>query len=128
MRFLNKKGQSIAEYSILIALVIAAAIGIQTYVKRGWQGRAKDASDGLVQTIVDRYTDCSTSNELGDTVAIQENQFEPESVARRSTQETLVDTANYDLAVCGTTRTDIIRTTQANVGDYQAYTYNTVNP
>ena len=42
---LNRKGQNIAEYSILIALVIAAAVAMQTYVKRGLQGRIADAVD-----------------------------------------------------------------------------------
>jgi len=42
---LNRKGQNIAEYSILIALVIAAAVAMQTYVKRGIQGRVVDAVD-----------------------------------------------------------------------------------
>ncbi len=41
----SKKGQNIAEYAILIALVIAAAVGMQVYVKRGWQGKVKDATD-----------------------------------------------------------------------------------
>lgn len=41
----NRKGQNIAEYSILIALVIAAAVAMQTYVKRGIQGRVADAVD-----------------------------------------------------------------------------------
>ena len=41
----NKRGQNVAEYSILIALVIAAAVAMQTYVKRSVQGRVKDASD-----------------------------------------------------------------------------------
>lgn len=42
---LNRKGQNIAEYSILIALVIAAAVAMQVYVKRGIQGRVADAVD-----------------------------------------------------------------------------------
>ncbi len=42
---LNKKGQNTAEYAILIALIIAAAIGMQTYIKRGLQGRVRDVVD-----------------------------------------------------------------------------------
>ena len=42
---LNRKGQNIAEYSILIALVIAAAVAMQVYVKRGLQGRVKETVD-----------------------------------------------------------------------------------
>ena len=41
--FRNRKGQNTAEYAILIALVIAAAMAIQTYVKRGLQARVRDA-------------------------------------------------------------------------------------
>ncbi len=41
----NRKGQNVLEYSILIALVVGAAIAMQTYVKRGLQGRVKNAVD-----------------------------------------------------------------------------------
>ncbi len=44
---LNKKGQSIMEYAVLISLVIAALTGMQLYVRRGLQARIKDASDNL---------------------------------------------------------------------------------
>lgn len=43
----DKKGQNTAEYAILIALIIGAAITIQTYVKRGIQGRFKDEVDTM---------------------------------------------------------------------------------
>ena len=41
----NRKGQSTAEYAIVLGLVIAAVIGMQTYVRRGLQGRIRDAVD-----------------------------------------------------------------------------------
>ncbi|MDD5130711.1 MAG: hypothetical protein PHS66_06685 [Candidatus Omnitrophica bacterium] len=40
-----KKGQSTAEYAVVIGLVIAAAVAMQVYVKRGIQGKMKDAAD-----------------------------------------------------------------------------------
>lgn len=43
-----KKGQSTAEYAIVIGLVIAAAVGMQVYVKRGIQGKVRDASDAKI--------------------------------------------------------------------------------
>lgn len=43
--FLNKKGQSTAEYAILIGLVVATVIAMQTYFKQGLQGRVRDAVD-----------------------------------------------------------------------------------
>ena len=42
---LNKRGQSVAEYAILIGVVIAAVVGMQLYVKRGLQGKAKAVVD-----------------------------------------------------------------------------------
>lgn len=45
----NRRGQNTAEYAILIGLVVAAAIAMQTYVKRGLQGRLKDGVDELVE-------------------------------------------------------------------------------
>jgi len=41
----NRKAQTTAEYAILIGLVVAALVAMQTYVKRGLQGRMKDATD-----------------------------------------------------------------------------------
>ena len=48
IRTLNKKrGQSTLEYAVLIIVIIAALIAIQTYMKRGVQGRLKSASDDI---------------------------------------------------------------------------------
>ena len=44
----NKKAQNVAEYAILIALVIGAIIAIQTFVKRALQARVRDASQYMV--------------------------------------------------------------------------------
>ncbi|MFA5346487.1 MAG: hypothetical protein WC315_09475 [Candidatus Omnitrophota bacterium] len=59
---LTKKGQSTAEYAIVIGLVIAAIVAMQVYVKRGIQGKVKDAVD---------YKDSS------DTVTGTTTQYEP---------------------------------------------------
>ncbi|MDO8661642.1 MAG: hypothetical protein Q7K98_00255 [Candidatus Omnitrophota bacterium] len=59
---INKKGQSTAEYAIVIGLVVAAIVAMQIYVKRGLQGKVKDAVD---------YKDA------GDTVTGTTTQYEP---------------------------------------------------
>lgn len=41
----RRKGQSTAEYAIVIGLVIAAAVAMQTYVKRGLQAKIKGVVD-----------------------------------------------------------------------------------
>jgi len=59
LRRLNhkRKGQSTAEYAILIGLVIAAAVAMQIYVKRGLQARVHDASLYLVNQTVETEKD-----------------------------------------------------------------------
>jgi len=58
-----RKGQSTAEYAIVIGLVIAAAVGMQVYVKRSIQAKIKDAAD---------YNDSSASSML------TTSQYEPD--------------------------------------------------
>jgi Flp pilus assembly pilin Flp len=43
----NKKAQQTAEYALLISLVVAAVIAMQTYAQRTIQGRIRDASQFL---------------------------------------------------------------------------------
>jgi len=51
LKFLRgKKGQNTAEYAILIALAIGAAMAMQTYIKRGLQGGIKFAVDKSVKS------------------------------------------------------------------------------
>lgn len=45
LRRKRNKAQSTAEYAIVIGLVIAAAVAMQVYVKRGLQAKMKDAVD-----------------------------------------------------------------------------------
>ena len=43
----RKKGQSTLEYAILIIIIIGALLSIQVYIKRGIQGRLKQAADDI---------------------------------------------------------------------------------
>ena len=42
--FKNKKAQNTAEYAILISLVVAGIIAMQTYAQRALQARVRDAA------------------------------------------------------------------------------------
>lgn len=44
----NKKAQQTAEYALLISLVIAAVVAMQTYAQRSLQSRIKGAGNYLV--------------------------------------------------------------------------------
>ncbi len=45
----NKKAQQTAEYALLISLVIAAVVAMQTYAQRTLQSRIKGAGNYLVE-------------------------------------------------------------------------------
>jgi hypothetical protein len=43
----RRKGQSTLEYAVLIIIIIGALLSIQVYIKRGIQGRLKQATDDI---------------------------------------------------------------------------------
>ena len=43
----QKRGQSTLEYAVLIVVIIGALLAVQTYIKRGVQGRLKSAADDI---------------------------------------------------------------------------------
>ena len=53
----NRKAQNTAEYALLIALVVAGIIAMQTYAQRALQARVKDASDKMTSADVINGTD-----------------------------------------------------------------------
>lgn len=102
----NKKAQNTAEYAILISLVVAGIIAMQTYAQRALQGRVRDASLFLV----------NTTSGIGNTA-----QYEPYylttqyQVTRNEAQLQLLDN------VTSSTRTDSTRTRA--IGGFQSSTY-----
>ena len=42
-----KKGQTAVEYVVLVVIILGALLAIQNYMKRGFQGRWRDAVDDL---------------------------------------------------------------------------------
>ena len=116
MRIFNKKGQNTAEYAILIALIIAAAVAMQTYVKRGVQGGVKDGSDKIVSDL--QSADWS---KISNVTVTAEQQFEPSEFSAQTTKETLQEDVTYTMEKKGTTAKDITKRTQQAAGDYQTY-------
>lgn len=43
LRVFNRKGQSVAEYATLFAIIIGAVVAMQLYVKRALQARQRDS-------------------------------------------------------------------------------------
>jgi len=48
----KQKGQSIIEYALLISIIAAAFIAMQTYMMRSVQGRLKQVEDEINQPVV----------------------------------------------------------------------------
>lgn len=100
----NKKGQSTAEYAVLIGLVIAAMLAMQTYVKRGVQGKMKSVSDDF-------------TSQIG-----AQRQFEPDYLSSQSTQESS-DYEKSTMDTGGTVTREVEKKTKQAAGDYQKVTY-----
>jgi len=43
----KKKSQSVLEYAVIVSVVIAGLLAMQTYVKRGYQGKLRDSADNI---------------------------------------------------------------------------------
>ncbi len=50
LKYANRRAQSTAEYVIVLGLIVAVVIAMQTYIKRGFQGRIKEAVDYVENT------------------------------------------------------------------------------
>ena len=66
----QKRGQSTLEYAVLMIVIIAALIAIQTYIKRGVQGRLKSATDD----IGDQFSPGNTNVIISTKTSSQQNQ------------------------------------------------------
>lgn len=58
---LNKRAQSTLEYAVIIAVVVAGLIAMQAYVKRGLQGKIKDATDDIGEQFSPEHSTASTT-------------------------------------------------------------------
>ena len=106
----NKKAQNTAEYAILISLVVAGIIAMQTYAQRALQARVRDAS-----TYLKNQTD-----DLGSTLQYEPYYLTTEyDVTRNETQ-----TKSLDNALTGVRQDDFLERTRA-AGGFQNQAYNT---
>jgi len=69
----KNKGQSVQEFAILLAVVTAALLAMQIYIKRGVQGRLKDLAGQISTQHYDPAT--TTSNYTVTRSSTQEETF-----------------------------------------------------
>jgi hypothetical protein len=77
---LLRKGQSTAEYAIVIGLVIGAAVAMQIYVKRGLQAKMKQAVD---------YNDPQSEHILGGLSQYEPDYMTSDMTSKRDSIETV---------------------------------------
>ena len=83
----RKTGQSTAEYAIVIGLVIAAAVAMQVYVKRGIQAKIKGAVDyqpDKMFTTGQYEPDYSSSNMDSSRTAKEQTETKAQGVVERN--------------------------------------------
>lgn len=125
MALRGRRGQNTAEYAILIGLVVAAALGIQTYVKRGLQGRMKDAGDAYYDTVTGSSDWTLVSNAAA--VVWTTKQFEPgidsDGVYSKMTEDVTEDKETSYMEKGGKASRGFSRTSGPAEGDYRKYDY-----
>jgi Flp pilus assembly pilin Flp len=99
--YLNKKGQNTLEYAIIIAVIVAALIAMQSYIKRGIQGKLKASTDDVGEQFSAQNTSGTYQTQLN------ANSSENISGGAQSTSTT-------------TTNQNQTRTENENIGDLQS--------
>ena len=102
----NKKAQNTAEYALLIALVIAGVIAMQTYAQRSLQAKMRDAGKYMT----------SSTNAIGSTA-----QYEP--YYQQSNYDVNTEAESNKRLAAGTVAADSATNRTRAAGGYQATTY-----
>ena len=105
----DRKGQNTAEYALLIALVVAGIIAMQTYAQRSLQARVRGANIYL--------TNSSTANAIGSTVQYEPYYLKSDYTSTRDSDEGKILAKGVVAQFSNSTRT------RAKEG-YQESTYN----
>jgi Flp pilus assembly pilin Flp len=89
----TKRGQSVLEYAILMVIIIAALITLQTYIKRGISGRLKSATDDIGS----QYSTAKGSNWI---------------------KKVTTNSSTNDITTAGVTQTKMLNATVTNTYEY----------
>lgn len=89
----NPRGQTTMEYALLAAVLVAALIGMQMYLKRSMGGRLRSAADSLGEQYAPRHTTSNLTTTVSSTTTTT-------STLRK---DQAVDGAQVDVMVTTTT-------------------------
>ena len=106
--FKNKKAQNTAEYALLIALVIAGVVAMQTYAQRALSARLRDASINMR----------AQTNQLGNT-----DQYEPYYLQKNAVITT--NSVSSKRLADGTSAADDFSNRVKEANSFESSSYNT---
>jgi len=94
----KNRGQSASEYALLIALVLAAFVGMQTYVKRGIQAAIKENIDEFGEQSADERTiqDLGLSEESSNLTTVSKSEEKTVLLANGARRRELPQYINDD--------------------------------
>ena len=84
-----KKGQGTLEYAVIIVVVVGALVAMQWYIKRGYQGKLRQATDEMGE----QYSPAQVSSNF--TTTINSSQYESISGGSLNTSAMPTSTSNY---------------------------------
>lgn len=88
--FIRRRGQTLQEYVILLALVATAFIAMQAYMKRGVQGRLRDLANQISSKQFESNDTTSSTN-----ISRSGTSTEQEHLGTYSNQGSDTTTTNY---------------------------------
>lgn len=114
----NKKAQQTAEYALLISLVVAAIIAMQTYAQRTIQARIRDAAVRMVNGTEDLKT-------LGSTMQYEPYYLERSYETFRNETTDQIQEAGASTDGSDATFDTVVDSTRTKaIGGFQVSTYN----
>jgi len=93
----KKKGQNTAEYAILISLVVAAVIAMQTYVQRGLQAKMRDSVANYMFGQLNDPAGDGSVNGLGPSVQYEPYYLETNFAVQRDSFEQEIQLGNQTI-------------------------------
>lgn len=95
--FINRRGQNTLEYALVISVIIAALLAINTYIKRGVQGRLKESSDQIgSQFDPEDFTTAWKTESEGETKTQEKRDVETGSTASITSQAETITKSEYE--------------------------------
>lgn len=111
-RDFSHRGQSMVEYTVVIACVVAALVTMQFYIKRAIQGRLRETADTIGEQYAPRRMDSQiTITQTGNTTIKAEAVADP------------LDPSKFGLKTTSTTDETTTRTGYENVGKFENRLY-----